>query len=48
MWMIAFDEIFIDKTKYGVKVQTSEYGTKDKLKSLDIQTVRMDYLRKFQ
>ena len=25
MWMIAFDEIFIDKTKYGTKVQTSEY-----------------------
>ena len=24
--MKAFDEVFIDKTKYGVKVQTSEYG----------------------
>ncbi len=24
--MKSFDEIFIDKTKYGVKVQTSEYG----------------------
>jgi len=24
--MKTFDEIFIDKTKYGVKVQTSEYG----------------------
>ena len=24
--MKAFDEIFIDKTKYGVKVQTSEYS----------------------
>ena len=24
--MIAFNEIFIDKTKYGIKVQTSEYG----------------------
>ncbi len=24
--MMTFDEIFIDKTKYGVKVQTSEYG----------------------
>ena len=30
MWMIAFDEIFIDKTKYGVKVQTSEYGEQGK------------------
>ena len=30
MWMIAFDEIFIDKTKYGVKVQTSEYGDQGK------------------
>lgn len=28
--MIAFDEIFIDKTKYGVKVQTSEYGKQGK------------------
>ena len=28
--MIAFDEIFIDKTKYGVKVQTSEYGEQGK------------------
>ena len=26
MKMKIFDEIFIDKTKYGVKVQTSEYG----------------------
>ena len=24
--MKTFDEVFIDKTKYGVKVQTSEYG----------------------
>ena len=24
--MKTFDEIFVDKTKYGVKVQTSEYG----------------------
>ena len=24
--MKAFDEIFVDKTKYGVKVQTSEYA----------------------
>lgn len=24
--MKSFDEVFIDKTKYGVKVQTSEYG----------------------
>lgn len=24
--MKSFDEIFVDKTKYGVKVQTSEYG----------------------
>ena len=24
--MKSFDEIFIDKTKYGVKIQTSEYG----------------------
>ena len=24
--MKSFDEIFIDKTKYGVKVQTTEYG----------------------
>ena len=26
MEMKSFDEIFVDKTKYGVKVQTSEYG----------------------
>ena len=28
--MKTFDEIFIDKTKYGVKVQTSEYGEQGK------------------
>lgn len=28
--MKTFDEIFIDKTKYGVKVQTSEYGNQGK------------------
>ena len=28
--MKIFDEIFIDKTKYGVKVQTSEYGEQGK------------------
>ena len=26
MDMKTFDEVFIDKTKYGIKVQTSEYG----------------------
>ena len=26
MQMKTFDEIFVDETKYGVKVQTSEYG----------------------
>ena len=33
--MIAFDEIFIDKTKYGVKVQTSEYGKQGKYIIID-------------
>ncbi len=28
--MKTFDEIFIDKTKYGVKIQTSEYGEQGK------------------
>lgn len=28
--MYTFDEIFIDKTKYGVKVQTAEYGERGK------------------
>ena len=28
--MKTFDEVFIDKTKYGVKVQTSEYGEQGK------------------
>ena len=28
--MKTFDEVFIDKTKYGIKVQTSEYGEQGK------------------
>ena len=31
----AFDEVFIDKTKYGVKVQTSEYGKQGKYIIID-------------
>ncbi len=33
--MKAFDEVFIDKTKYGVKVQTSEYGKQGKYIIID-------------
>lgn len=33
--MKTFDEIFIDQTKYGVKVQTSEYGKKGKYIIID-------------
>lgn len=33
--MKTFDEIFIDQTKYGVKVQTSEYGEKGKYIIID-------------
>lgn len=33
--MKTFDEIFIDKTKYGVKVQTSEYGEQGKYIIID-------------
>lgn len=33
--MKTFDEVFIDKTKYGVKVQTSEYGEQGKYIIID-------------
>ena len=33
--MITFDEVFIDKTKYGTKIQTSEYSEKGKYIIID-------------